>query len=93
MGLTEDDIFYLGNISTSIPANANFKCYAVDLTKASNPDSPIEFGRTLAKSPFTKDSSEIVKLGFHQVVNGDFTDATILAGAFLLFAYTSVEAN
>ena len=86
-GINEDDIFYLGNISTCIPVNAKFKCYAVDLSRIANPDSPIEFARTLSKSKFEKDASEIVKLGFHQVVNGDFSDATILAGAFLLVSY------
>lgn len=87
LGVDENDIYYLGNISTSIPVNSKFKCYAVDLTKAANPESPIEFARTLSKSKFDKDSSEIVKLGFHQVVNGDFTDSTILAGSFLLVSY------
>lgn len=87
LGVDEDDIFYLGNISMTIPVNSKFKCYAVDLTKAANPEKPIEFARTLSKSKFDKDSSEIVKLGFHQVVNGDFTDSTILAGSFLLVSY------
>lgn len=88
VGMTEDDIFYLGNISMSVPVTAKFKCYAVDLSKISGPD-PINFTRTLSKSKFTKDDSKIVKLGFHQVVNGDFSDSTILSGAFLLVAYFS----
>jgi len=87
LGITEDDIFYLGNISTSTPISSKFKCYAIDLTNISKPDSQFNFTRTLAKSPFNKDSSEIVKLGFHQVVNGDFSDSTILSGAFLLVSY------
>lgn len=86
-GINEDDIFYLGNITTSMPINSQFKCYAVDMSRLAKPDSPIEFTRTLSKSKFEKDSSEIVKLGFHQVVNGDFSDATILASAFLLVSY------
>jgi hypothetical protein len=87
LGVDENDIFYLGTISTTTPVNSKFKCYAVDLTNAANPESPIEFARTLSKSNFDKDSSEIVKIGFHQVVNGDFTDSTILAGSFLLVSY------
>lgn len=87
VGITEDDIFYLGDITSCIPVNSKFKCYAVDLSRISKPGSAIEFTRTLSKSKFEKDTSEIVKLGFHQVVNGDFSDATILAGAFLLVSY------
>ena len=87
LGLDENDIFYLGVISTTVPVNSKQKCYAVDFTNAANPESPIEFARTLSKASFDKDSSEIVKLGFHQVVNGDFTDSTILAGSFLLVSY------
>jgi hypothetical protein len=87
IGLTEDDIFYLGDITSSMPVSSKFKCYAVDVSRISKPGSAIEFTRNLSKSKFEKDSSEIVKLGFHQVVNGDFSDATILAGAFLLVSY------
>ena len=86
-GITEDDIFYIGTMTTSEPVSAKFKCYAVDLTKISKPDTAIEFARTLSKSSFIKDSSEIVKIGFHQVVNGDYSDVTILAGSFLLVSY------
>jgi hypothetical protein len=86
-GLTEDDIFYLGDITSCMPVSSKFKCYAVDLSRISKPGAAIEFTRTLSKSKFEKDTSEIVKLGFHQVVNGDFSDATILAGAFLLVSY------
>lgn len=87
LGINEDDIFYLGPITFSEPVSAKFKCYAIDLTKISRPDESIEFTTTLAKSPFTRDDSEIVKIGFHQIVNGDFSDATILAGSFLLVSY------
>jgi hypothetical protein len=87
MGVAEDDIFYLGIMTTSEPVSSKFKCYAVDLTKLSKPDKPIDFTRNLSKSAFTRDDSEIVKIGFHQVVNGDFSDVTILAGAFLLVSY------
>lgn len=87
LGIGEDDIYYLGLISTSTPVNSKFKCYAVDLSKISKPDSAIDFTRNLSKQPFIKDSSDIVKIGFHQVVNGDFSDATILAGSFLLVSY------
>ena len=90
LGITEDDMFYIGNLSTTEPAYAKFRCYAVDLTKISRPDVPIEFARTLSKSAFTKDSSEIVKVGFHQIVNGDYTDVSILAGTFLLISYFSI---
>ncbi len=47
----------------------------------------LEFTRNLSKDHFTKDSSSIKKVGFHQVVNGDFPDSTILAGSFLLVSY------
>ena len=88
LGLSEDDIFYLGKVTMNVPVSAKFKCYAVDLSKLSGPN-PIEFTRALSKSKLTRDDSKIVKLGFHQVVNGDFSDSTILSGAFLLVAYFS----
>lgn len=88
VGLTEDDIFYLGNISMSVPVIAKLKCYAVDVSKISGPN-PINFTRALSKAALTKDNSKIVRLGFHQVVNGDFSDSTILSGSFLLVAYFS----
>ena len=87
LGVTEDSIFYLGNISLSVPVNAKFKCYAVDLTELADPTESIPFTTALSKTKFDKDGSEIVKLGFHQVVNGDFSDATVLSGAFLLVSY------
>lgn len=87
LGITEDDIFYLGPMTFSEPVAAKFKCYAVDLTKISRPDKTIDFARTLTKSPFNREESEILKIGFHQIVNGDFTDVTILAGSFLLVSY------
>jgi len=87
-GLNEDDIFYIGTMTTSEPAIAKFKCYAIDLTKISRPNESIRFTRNLSKSAFTKDdSSEIVKIGFHEIVNGDYSDASILAGSFLLVSY------
>jgi hypothetical protein len=89
MRISEDDIYYLGIITTSEPVSAKFRCYAIDLSKVSRPDKDIEFTRNLSKSAFTKDSSEIVKIGFHQIVNGDFSDVTILAGSFLLVSYFS----
>lgn len=87
LGITEDDLFYLGPMTFSEPISAKFKCYAIDLTKVVRPDEQLEFTTTLAKSPFTRGESEIVRLGFHQVVNGDYPDVTILAGAFLLVSY------
>lgn len=87
VGLSEDDVFYLGPMTLSDPIIAKFRCYAVDLTKISRPDKPFEFTTNLSKYPFTRGESEIVKLGFHQIVNGDYSDATILAGSFLLVSY------
>jgi hypothetical protein len=86
-GITEDDIFYLGNITSAVPVNSRFKCFAVDLTRITGETSKLEFTRNLSKSNFEKDSSEIVKIGFKQVVNGDFSDSMILSGSFLLVSY------
>lgn len=88
-GIVEDDIFYLGYITSAVPVNSKFKCFAVDLTKLTGAKSKLEFTRTLSKANFEKDSSEIAKIGFNQVVNGDFTDSMILSGAFLLISYFS----
>jgi len=87
LGITENEIFYLGNITTAVPVTSKFKCFAVDLTKLTGPKSKLEFTRNLSKSDFEKDSSEIIKLGFTQVVNGDFSDSMVLSGAFLLVSY------
>ena len=32
MGISENEIYYLGNVTSSVPVSAKFKCYAVDLT-------------------------------------------------------------
>jgi hypothetical protein len=87
LGITENEIFYLGNITSAVPVTAKFKCFAVDLTKLVSSKSKIEFTRNLSKSDFEKESSEIIKLGFSQVVNGDFSDSMVLSGAFLLVSY------
>jgi len=88
-GVIEDDVFYLGYITSSVPVSSKFKCFAVDLTKLAGPKSKLEFTRNLSKSNFEKDSSEIARIGFNQVVNGDFSDSMILSGAFLLISYFS----
>ena len=85
-GITEDNIFYLGNITSAIPVNSKFKCFAIDLT---NLKSSLEFTRNLSKASLEKDSSEISRLGFNEIVNGDFSDSMILAGSFLLISYFS----
>jgi hypothetical protein len=66
------------------PVNAKMICYGIDLTGLKD---PVEFTRILAKDQFIKDNSSIVKVGFHQVVNGDYSDSTVLSGAFLLVSY------
>lgn len=86
-GLIEDDIFYLGIITTVEPVFSKFKCYAVDLTKISRPDHSIDFTRNLSNSIAFNENSEVVKIGFHQVVNGDYSDACILSSCFLLVSY------
>jgi len=85
LGITEDRIFYLGDITMSIPVNAKMMCYGIDLTNLSKDQ--IQFTRTLAKDHFIKDTSSIIKIGFHQLVNGDYSDSTILSGTFLLASY------
>ena len=83
LGLTENQIFYLGDISTSFPVSSTVHCYGIDVTGKTS----LEFTRNLSKDKFTKDESTIIKVGFHQVVNGDYSDSTILAGSFLLVSY------
>jgi hypothetical protein len=82
--LDENVIFYLGEIGMCFPVNAKMICYGIDLTGLKD---PVEFTRILAKDQFIKDNSSIVKVGFHQVVNGDYSDSTVLSGAFLLVSY------
>lgn len=83
-GLSEDHIFYLGDITLSTPVSAKMHCFGIDLT---GPKSQPEFTRTLSKDSFTKDDSTIIKAGFHEIVNGNYSDATVLAGSFLLISY------
>lgn len=83
VGLTEDSIFYLGDISMNSPMSLKMHCYGVNLTSKND----ISFTRNLSKDHFTKDNSNIVKVGFHQVVNGDYSDTTVLSGSFLLISY------
>lgn len=83
-GLDENHIFYLGEMSLSTPVTAGFHCFGIDLSTLANPP---EFTRALSKDHFIKDHSSIEKVGFHQVVNGNFTDVSVLASAFLLIAY------
>lgn len=82
-GLTENSIYYLGDIQMNLPMSAKMHCYGIDLTTKS----VLEFTRNLSKDQFIKDESSIKKVGFHQVVSGDFPDSTILAGSFLLVSY------
>ena len=83
LNISENDIYYLGDIDSNFPANTKLHCYAVDLS--SKPS--VEFTRNLSKDSFTKDNSSIQKVGFHQVVSGDFSDSLVLAGSFLLVSY------
>lgn len=83
ISLTENNIFYLGDISMNSPMTLNMHCYGIDLTNLPN----ILFTRNLSKDHFTKENSTITKVGFHQIVNGDYSDTTVLSGAFLLVSY------
>ena len=85
--IDENKIFYLGEITTSFPATSTMTCYGIDLTGLGQDG--VEFTRNLSKDVFIRDQSSIVKAGFHQIVNGDYTDATVLSGAFLLVSYFS----
>jgi hypothetical protein len=83
LSINENNIFYLGEITTTWPVSSTLQCYGIDLTgKAS-----LEFTRNLSKDPFIKDESSIIQANFHQVVNGDYSDSTVLAGSFLLVSY------
>jgi len=85
LGLTEDHIYYLGDIQMNSPVSVNMHCYGVDITSKK----VLEFTRNLSKDHFTKSNSAIKKVGFQQIVNGDYPDASILAGSFLLVSYFS----
>jgi hypothetical protein len=65
------------------PMTLKMQCYGIDLTNLPN----ISFTRNLSKDHFTKENSTITKVNFHQIVNGDYSDATVLSGAFLLVSY------
>jgi len=86
-GLGEDEIFYIGPLSINDPIYSNVKCYAIDLTKINRPGENIDFTTNLSKFNFIKDSSDIIKVGFHQIVNGDYSDVFILGSTFLLISY------
>lgn len=83
LGITENDIYYLGDIDSNFPVGAKLHCYAVDLSNKQT----VEFTRNLSKNSFIKDSSSITKVDFQQIVSGDFSDSLVLAGSFLLVSY------
>lgn len=85
LGVNENSIYYLGDIQMNFPMAYRMHCYGIDITSKS----VLEFTRNLSKDHFTKDNSSIKKVGFHQVVNGDFPDSSVLAGSFLLVSYFS----
>jgi hypothetical protein len=86
--LNEDSMFYLGDLSSINPMYSNYKCYAIDVTDASS-NTSFSFSRVLSKNPVTKDSSSIEEVGFYKIVNGDHSDALLLAACFLLVSYFS----
>jgi hypothetical protein len=83
LNINENNIYYLGDIQMNVPMSLNIKCYGVDITS----NDQLDFTRNLSKDNFIKDESSITKIGFHQVVNGEFPDTTILSGSFLLVSY------
>lgn len=86
--LNEDSMFYLGDISTVNPMYSTYKCYAIDVTDASS-NTNFNFSRVLSKNPVLKDNSSIEEIGFYKIVNGDHSDALLLAACFLLVSYFS----
>lgn len=82
--IDENSIYYLGEITSTVPGKVELKCYAIDLTDLKN---PIEFTRVLTKDGFVRDRSKVVEVGFHKVVNGDYSDSLVLSAAFLLVSY------
>ena len=86
--LNEDTMFYLGDLSSVNPIYSTYKCYAIDVTGAST-NSNFNFTRVLSKNPLIKDSSNIEEIGFYKIVNGDHSDALLLAACFLLVSYFS----
>lgn len=86
--LNEDSMFYLGDLSTVNPIYSTHKCYAIDVTDAST-NTNFTFSRVLSKNPVIKDNSSIEEIGFYKIVNGDHSDALLLAACFLLVSYFS----
>jgi hypothetical protein len=86
--LNEDSMFYLGDLSTVNPIYSTYKCYAIDVTDAAS-NTGFSFSRVLSKNPINKDSSSIEEVGFYKIVNGDHSDALLLASCFLLVSYFS----
>jgi len=86
--LNEDSMFYLGDLSTVNPIYSTHKCYAIDVTEAVS-NKEFIFSRILSKNPINKESSSIEEVGFYKIVNGDHSDALLLASCFLLVSYFS----
>lgn len=86
--LNEDSMFYLGDLSSVNPIYSTYKCYAIDMTDATT-NTNFSFSRVLSKNPITKDNSSIEEVGFYKIVNGDHSDALLLAACFLLVSYFS----
>ena len=82
MGVSNIDIndcYFLGNVSHGIPFSKEYRCYAVNITSA------ISERNFLSQPAF----SDLEKIKFSKVVNGQVPDSLILSCSLLLLSYFS----
>jgi hypothetical protein len=72
-----NDCYFLGTVSHGLPFSKEYRCYAVNITSdISKPGSSSFF-------------SDIEKIRFNRVINGNFPDSLILSCSLLLLSYFS----
>jgi hypothetical protein len=81
-----NDIFYLGEISFTIPVSKKYRCFAVNLSNHYDNFSELDQSALIHRNPKIVDLKNIK---FSSVVNGNVDDALCLACSMLLLSYFS----
>ena len=80
-----NDVYYLGDITHTLPFTKSYKCYGLNLTGHSKDPS----GFTLEISDSEKESKlyTVDKIKFNRILKGDVNDSLTLSAALLLISY------
>lgn len=82
-----NDVYFLGKVRHTLPFTKEYRCYAVDLTKAAKDQSG---HKTPTVDLEASDRGlSIEKVRFTRVTNGNVTDSLVLSASLLLLSYLS----